>query len=129
LARIAEKQQQLSNISANDGKVLYLKLLKDHPLYGSNIFSVMVKGKGNASPTKAWVVFNRMGVGIWEPYTKDAKSFWPYDQISDFNPSRDSVCLSTGNLIKPEKYYFVGHEANYMSEVFGIFKAKSESRG
>ena len=125
---MAEKQQQLANISANDAKVLYIKLLKDHPLYGANVFSVMVKGKANASPTKAWAVFNRKGVGVWEPFSKDPRMFWPYDQISDFNPSRDSVCLSTGSLIKPEKFYFIGHEANYMSEVFGIFKAKSESK-
>ena len=128
LHKMIDHQQKLRDISPNDGKLLYLKLVRDSPLYGANVFNVMTKGKANQSPTKAWVVINRTGVSVYDPFTKDSKQTWAYDVIVDFNPSRDTVCLLTGNLMKPEKYFFVGHEANYMAEVFNIYKTYVESQ-
>jgi hypothetical protein len=125
LEKLAKEQFEIKNLPLNECRLNFIKKVKHYSLFGASIFNCVVKSKTFTNNTKYWVAFTRKGIGIWEPHTKEAKQFWAYDMIADFNPQgRDQFTISSGNLMKPDKYVFVGNEANYVNEIFALYKVR-----
>ncbi len=49
-------------------KEAFMKKVVTLEMYGASVFSVAVR-IGKASIPKAWVVINKQGISIWEPFT------------------------------------------------------------
>jgi hypothetical protein len=125
MGKLEVEQFALKGTGANEAKMVFINRVKHLPLYGCCVLTVSVKGKINAN--KMWIGIGKRGIGIWEPYTKDPAAFWPFDQITTAAATKDTFSITTGSLIKPEKYTFFGPEAASINQVYNAYKEAAEN--
>jgi len=126
LILMEKDHEKLANVDATQCKILFIKRIQTHPLYGATIFNVTTKGP-KVVIGKTWLAISRRGVSIWDAYAKEPKFSWTFDQIGDGGPSKDGFWIRTGNVLKPEKYVFQGNESPYIMDIYNAMKEAYES--
>jgi len=124
IANLEKEHQSFSGWGQTECKVAFINRISTNILYGANIFNVAVKGK--ISLLKAWLCISVKGVSVWEPFTKDPKIKWQFEDISDGGQATNGFWLRVGNVLKPEKYTFTGTEASYIPDVYSALRAGYE---
>jgi len=126
IALMEKEHEKLTNVDIVKCKILFIQRIQNLPLYGAAIFNVNTKGP-KVVIGKTWLAITKKGVSIWDPYAKEPKFSWTFDQIGDGGPSKDGFWIRTGNVLKPEKYVFQGPESGFIMDVYNALKEAYES--
>lgn len=91
------------NTPADDLKVQYLQIASHAPRFGEVSFRVLHKD----TKVELSLGLSQKGVAIYSsPFAEEPEKSWSYDAIQNWASTRDSIVVTTGNLMKPVRVGF-----------------------